>query len=266
MNCRGRLGPHLQHVETRGWVQEGRQPSCPALGPPFASWLLQMLPPLPHPISIPLCNESCRQIPQGHVARAHTKGCLCEVTSGFLTKLTWGPFFSLCWLQACLRPTGLVSVSVLASVWSWPQLTPGDGHLITPSSPGCLCHLFWLSPGGWSGPEPREEGGGTRLVWGLRVSAGCSVSAIPRGGPRSVTAMAGAEARPSCGRSQPTRDGCWAVCSEGMGSAGVLAAVRLRKGRVLPAGLQIKEKSSAQPLQSPAAQHAHPPHTSCGTR
>lgn len=174
MNCRGRLGPHLQHVETRGWVQEGRQPSCPALGPPFASWLLQMLPPLPHPISIPLCNESCRQIPQGHVARAHTKGCLCEVTSGFLTQLTWGLFFSLCWLQACLRPTGLVSVSVLASVWSWPQLTPGDGHLITPSSPGCLCHLSWLSPGGWSGPEPREEGGGTRPVRGLGSQQGAA--------------------------------------------------------------------------------------------
>lgn len=51
-----------------------------------------------------------------------------EVVCKFLTKPLQGPLFSPHWLQACLHPAGLVSVSLSSSpCWAWSVLTPGDG-------------------------------------------------------------------------------------------------------------------------------------------
>ena len=218
-----------------------------ALMPPGACKSLSTPP--TQSVSLPVCKERCGQILRGHAAGAHTGGSLQEVTSEFLITPTQGPF-SLCWLQACLRPTGLVYLSVLISVWSWPQLT----HLVTAiSSPlphlAAFCLLSWPSPGDWPGPGAERGVKGTRPVQGFE-SQQCAVSQPYLVG---VQGWSWPWLEQRSGQSQPTRDGFGAVWSWVAGDQPrVLAAVCLRKGRVLQGGLGIKVKSSAHPLQSPA--------------
>lgn len=184
-----------------------------------------------HSISLPVCKYSCRQILRGHAAGAHTGGSLQDVTSEFLTTPTQGPF-SLCWLQACLRTTGLVYLSVLISVWSWPQLT----HLVTAiSSPlpqlAAFCLLSWPSPGDWPGPGAGGGAKGTRPVQGFESQL-CAVSQPYLVG---VQGWSWPWLEQRSGQSQPTRGGFGAVWSWAADQPRVLAAVCLRKGKG-PAG------------------------------